>query len=345
MQGQNEHSFFVRQGDLIVKISRRAFLAGTAAATVAVAVPRGRANAAVPKHGTVATLIDLTHCDGCPDFATPKCVDSCRIKNADRFPEPDPAMLKDYWPKKFHEDWSDKRDITSRLTPYNWTFIDRVSVELDGKKQELTIPRRCMHCETPSCVTLCPFGSAKQEANGVIYIDSEQCFGGAKCRKVCPWDVPQRQAGVGPYTMLDPMPVGGGAMFKCDLCRDLLATGQEPACVTSCPKNAIQIGLKDEIVARAEQLAEEYGGYLYGRDEHGGTNTIYISKVPFEEIDRAILAKAKDPKKALRFNDPENQGNKQHGFSKAALIAPLAGVAAAFVATATATNNKGDDDE
>lgn len=255
-------------------------------------------------------------------------------------------MLKDYWPKDFHEDWSDKRDVTSRLTPYNWTFIDRVEVDVEGVVQELAIPRRCMHCADPACVSLCPFGTAKQEANGVVHIQSELCFGGAKCRKVCPWNVPQRQAGVGPYTLLDPMPVGGGAMFKCDLCRDLLADGKEPACVTSCPKKAMEIGTKEEIVARAEALAKEYGGFIYGRDEHGGTNTLYVSKVPFEEIDRAILAQATDPKKAMRFNDPDNQARKQHALSKVALLAPLAGIATAFVATATAANtNKGDGDE
>lgn len=329
-----------------MKLSRRAFLAGTAAATVAAAVPRSKANAAVPQQGAVATLIDLTRCDGCPDHATPKCVSSCRSKNAERFPEPDPAMLKDYWPKKFHEDWSDKRELTSRLTPYNWTFVDRVKVTVDGKTQEVSIPRRCMHCDSPSCVALCPFGSAKQEANGVVHIQSELCFGGAKCRKVCPWNVPQRQAGVGPYTLLDPMPVGGGAMFKCDLCRDLLSEGKEPACVTSCPQKAMQIGPKEEIVARAEQLADEYGGFIYGRDEHGGTGTLYVSRVSFDEIDRAILARAEDPKKAMRFHVPENQGKEQHAFSRAALLAPLAGIATAFVATATLSNkNRGGDDE
>ncbi|PLX89030.1 MAG: 4Fe-4S ferredoxin [Desulfuromonas sp.] len=323
-----------------MKFSRRTFIAGVAAAATAAAIPKSRALARTSPESW-ATLIDLTRCTGCEGEAVPRCVSACRTKNAARFPEPDPAMLKDYWPKDFHEDWSGKRDEIYRLTPYNWLFVDEVYLEINGQDQRVNIPRRCMHCDNPPCVSLCPFGTAQKDADGPVRIEPSLCFGGAKCRAVCPWNVPQRQAGVGPYTILDPMPVGGGAMYKCDLCRDLLNRGETPRCMTACPEQAMSIGPREEILALADQLKKDYNGYLYGRDEHGGTATIYVSKIPFEQIDAAIIEDV-NPKKAMRFHQPENEGEKQHRRASVALLAPLAGIVGAFAATIAAKGPKDD---
>lgn len=52
-------------------------------------------------------------------------------------------------------------------------------------------------------------------------------------------------------------------------------------------------GDKDEIIKKAKQLQKEIGGHLYGLEEHGGTSTIYVSKVPFEKINKAIVQKTR----------------------------------------------------
>lgn len=323
-----------------MKFSRRTFLAGAAAAVTATVLPRRTARAATST-GNWSTLIDLTRCNGCEGEEMPKCVAACRSTNASKFPEPDPAMLKDYWPKDFHEDWSHKRDNIHRLTPYNWLFVEELYLEVDGRDERVNIPRRCMHCDNPPCVNLCPFGTAKKDADGPVRIEPDLCFGGAKCKAVCPWSVPQRQAGVGIYTTIDPMPIGGGVMYKCDLCRDLLDKGESPSCTVACPQKAMMIGPRERIHQRADQLKEEYGGYLYGKDEHGGTSTIYVSKIPFDRIDAALIEDV-DPKSVMRFHQPENEGVKQHRRASVALLAPLAGIVAAFAAT---VGGKGENDE
>lgn len=69
------------------------------------------------------SIIDLDKCDGCKDFATPKCVSACKYKNLSNFPEP----IKDippYFPRKGYEDYPKNREDISRLTPYNWTFVE-----------------------------------------------------------------------------------------------------------------------------------------------------------------------------------------------------------------------------
>jgi formate dehydrogenase iron-sulfur subunit len=315
-----------------MKISRRNFLAGMAAATTAAVLPAKRAQAGVREDGW-ATVIDLTRCDGCAHLGTPKCVESCRQANAVDFPEPDPAMLKDYWPQKFHDDWSSRRQVVDRLTPYNWTFVQTVQVEHQGETEQLSIPRRCMHCLNPPCVKLCPFGTMKQETDGPVHVDASLCFGGAKCKAVCPWNVPQRQAGVGIYTWLDPLPIGGGVMYKCDLCRKQLKQGEKPACIDVCPKQAMQIGRRADMVLEAERLAASYDGYIYGLTENGGTSTLYVSRVPFDKIDQALLDGAKNPKGLMRMHQPTNMLEDHGTLAKAALIAPLAGVVGALAAT------------
>ncbi|MBW1895332.1 MAG: 4Fe-4S dicluster domain-containing protein, partial [Deltaproteobacteria bacterium] len=222
-------------------------------------------------------------------------------------------------------DWSDKQDVTDRLTPYNWLFIQSATVKINGEETELTIPRRCMHCVNPPCVKLCPWGAARQLENGISRIDSELCLGGAKCKAVCPWHIPERQTGVGMYLDILPSLAGNGVLYKCDRCYNRIAEGELPACIEACPEDVQTIGPRDEIIKKAHELAKEIGGYIYGEKENGGTNTIYVSPVPFEEINKAIeKGKGKPPLQPVK--DTMADAN---NLAAAMIIAPIAGVAAA----------------
>jgi len=215
--------------------------------------------------------------------------------------------------------------VNDRLTPYNWLFIQHADVEIAGEETELTIPRRCMHCVNPPCVKLCPWGAAKQLENGISRIDSDICLGGSKCRKVCPWHIPQRQTGTGLYLDLMPSMAGNGVMYKCDRCYNLIADGEVPACIEACPEDVQTIGPRDEILKKAHALADEINGYIYGEKENGGTNTIYVSPVPFEELNKAIeTGKGKPHLKPVE--DTMAQAN---NLAAAMLVAPIAGIAAA----------------
>jgi hypothetical protein len=88
-----------------------------------------------------------------------------------------------------------------------------------------------------------------------------------------------------------------------------------------------RIGPRQDIIARAQAIAEEIGGYVYGESENGGTNTIYVSPVPFEEINRA--ATAGDGRPHLEpLQDAMADANR---LAAAMVIAPVAGQAAAAV--------------
>ncbi|SCX92299.1 4Fe-4S dicluster domain-containing protein [Desulfoluna spongiiphila] len=303
-------------------LSRRAFLKGgvaTAATAVTAAALPGAAEAADPG-GYLTTLFDLSLCVGCGE-----CVTACKEAHEKNFPRPEkpfPAMVPSRVPV---EDFSDEKDEEGRLTPYNWLTIQEAEVSVDGEEYTLYIPRRCMHCVNPPCVKLCPWGAAVQEKNGLSRINDALCLGGAKCRKACPWHIPQRQTGVGLYLDILPSLAGNGVMYKCDRCHDRLKDGELPACIDACPEGVQSIGPRDEMIEKAKALAAETNGYIYGLEENGGTNTLYVSPVPFETLNRAVEKGAGLPDLAPHGNSmamAENMG-------AALLLAPLAGFAAA----------------
>lgn len=321
------------------KISRRDFLKaglgsalGSAGVLAAAATPVvARAETADKKQTELATLLDLSRCIGCE-----ACVDACYQSNQAKYPNPKKPFPKMLPPRVPVMDWSDKKDVTDRLTPYNWLFIQRATVtDAAGQELEVNIPRRCMHCSNPPCVKLCPFGAAQQTDNGISRIDDQICLGGSKCKAVCPWHIPERQTGVGIYLDLLPSLAGNGVMYKCDRCYQKVAKGELPACIEVCPEAVQTIGPRDEIIKKAHRLAKEMNGYIYGETENGGTNTIYVSPVPFDQLNKAVEKGPGQPHlKAVA--DTMADGN---NLLTALLVAPVAGVAAAAAKIYKATKN------
>ena len=307
-------------------LTRRGFLQkGSLAMAAGAAGIMGGPSLSEAKGGTFATMIDLTKCDGCKGEPIPKCVAACRQVNEKKFPAPQ-GPIKDLWPQKTHDDWSQKKDVLDQLTPYNWTTVQRVQVE----GEELFLPRRCMHCDNPPCANLCPFGALSQNADSSVVINPDLCMGGAKCKAVCPWGIPQRQSGVGLYMKMQPIPAGGGVMFKCDLCHDRLQKGQIPACVEACDRRLgrgrpLFFGPRTEVQKMARNRAKEVNGFLYGEKENGGTSTFYVSKVPFEKIDAAL----KEKKRIPPMGRVQNALNEVNSWAKGFLLSPLVGAAAA----------------
>lgn len=308
----------------MTSISRRTFLRGSlaaACATCAAQIPLPAA-AKMNDPRELATLIDIRKCIGCE-----ACVEACREVNAAKYPVPERPFPRMYPATVKVADWSDpeKREVRNRLTPYNWLFIQEAKVAIDGNETILSFPRRCMHCQNPPCADLCPWGAARKLENGIALIDSDICLGGQKCKDVCPWEIPERQTGVGLYLDLLPSLAGNGVMYKCDRCYDRVARGEVPACIEVCPEEVQSIGPRSEIIQEAHRLRDEEGLYIYGEHENGGTNTIYLSPVPFEALNRAITTDAGRP----HLEPLEDQMATADRMTKALAIAPLAGLAAA----------------
>jgi Fe-S-cluster-containing dehydrogenase component len=304
-------------------MNRRAFLTALGTAAAALSAP-GTAKTVLARDAAaddepLATLYDLSQCIGCG-----ACVSACRDAHQGAYPEPKKPFPKMSPARVKAEDFSEARDVDDRLTPYNWLFIQTAVVTKDGKELTVNIPRRCMHCTHPPCAELCPWGAAAKYPDGAVRIDTDICLGGSKCKSVCPWHIPQRQTGVGLYLDLLPRFAGNGVMYKCDRCKERMAAGKDPACVAACPQGVQTIGPRSRIVAAAHALAKETGGFVYGETENGGTNTLYVSPVPFAALDAALQKGPGRPGLAKTADVMGEQAN----LATSVLLAPVAGVVA-----------------
>ncbi len=100
----------------------------------------------------------------------------------------------------------------------------------------------CNHCEDPSCVKACPTGACNQDESGIVSIDSDRCVGCGYCKWNCPYTSPQ-------------MDKEKKHMTKCDMCRDYLADGREPACVAACPSRALFFGPREDFIKEHGEAA------------------------------------------------------------------------------------------
>lgn len=99
------------------------------------------------------------------------------------------------------------------------------------------IPRLCMHCAQAPCIDACPARAIYRRDDGVVLIDQEVCLQ-ANCSQEC---IPPC-----PYNAISPKSDIGVA-GKCDLCVRRIDRGLMPACVLSCPTDALMFGNTLEI--------------------------------------------------------------------------------------------------
>ena len=99
----------------------------------------------------------------------------------------------------------------------------------------------CAHCTYPACVEACPTKrTVKDPETGVVYHDPNAvCAGEAclRCVEACPYHHPTYKA-------------EEKKVVKCDMCKDIVAAGGEPACVASCMMRALKFGPIDELKAK-----------------------------------------------------------------------------------------------
>ena len=104
----------------------------------------------------------------------------------------------------------------------------------------------CHHCIEPACADGCPVEAyEKDPVTGIVRHLDDQCIGCQYCMLKCPYDVPV-------YSK------SKGIVRKCDMCHQRLAVGEAPACVQSCPNQAIRIRVVSKQLVRDESEAHTF---------------------------------------------------------------------------------------
>jgi hypothetical protein len=82
--------------------------------------------------------------------------------------------------------------------------------------------------------------------------------------------------------------IEGAFIDKCTFCPQRIYNGQEPACVETCPTDALEYGDRDALLKIAhDRIAahpDRYINHVYGETENGGTSYLILSHIPFSEL-------------------------------------------------------------
>jgi formate dehydrogenase iron-sulfur subunit len=163
------------------------------------------------------------------------------------------------------------------FSPITWKIVrfkeigdyDNTKPGTGGLKWRM-LADNCKHCIDPSCVSVCPTGALWKRSDGPVLYDINRCIGCGYCEMACPWGIPHFDEEL-------------HSIRKCTMCYDRIDQGLEPACVETCPTDALQFMTHEEAENRAKE-AEAEGLHTYGYSEVGGTSWIFISDVPFSEF-------------------------------------------------------------
>jgi Fe-S-cluster-containing dehydrogenase component len=218
-------------------------------------------------------LYDATRCVGCQS-----CVAACA--QANNLP-PDTRL------NGLHQIAYDLNSTTKNII--------KLYRPADGKSYSY-VKQQCMHCVDPACVAGCMFKGLKKDVKtGVVTWDAKLCVGCRYCEIACPYHIPKFQ-----WEGFNPR------IVKCELCKERLANGQQPACSAVCPVHAVVFGKRSELLAEAKRRIKEnpgkyYQDRVYGEREAGGTQCLYLSHVPFANLGLPDLPDESVPQKYLKW--------------------------------------------
>ena len=197
-------------------------------------------------------LIDTTRCIGCQ-----ACERACAEKNGFPMPDGKPEV-------GIHRTTS-----TEALTVVNAHRTPGGNI-IFAKNQ-------CMHCDQPACVSACLVNAMYKTKEGPVIWREDKCMGCRYCMLACPFNVPKFE-----YGSINPR------IRKCIMCYDRIGENRLPACAEACPQEAIRFGRRGDLLEIARnRIADhptDYVQHIYGENEVGGTNMLYLAGMPFEQL-------------------------------------------------------------
>ena len=114
------------------------------------------------------------------------------------------------------------------------------------KVARMFLPMACQHCEDAPCIKACPCGALHKESGGTVVVDYNTCCGHATCVDVCPYGA----------IYMDPV---AQQAVKCHNCYHRTEQGMEPACVPTCPSEALYFGDLNDPESKISRAMAEAG--------------------------------------------------------------------------------------
>jgi ferredoxin len=118
----------------------------------------------------------------------------------------------------------------------------------------------------------------RDAVTGIVSYNKDTCIGCRYCQVACAFNIPKFQ-----WEKAAPQ------IVKCDLCKftNLLKKGIT-ACAETCPVGAIMYGKRKELLAEAKKRIQDnpgkYRNHIYGENEVGGANHLYLSAMQFNKL-------------------------------------------------------------
>lgn len=197
-----------------------------------------------------AMAIDLDRCTGCE-----ACVVACNAENNIPTAGPDQA---------------------AQGRAKSWIRIDRY---YEGEFPDIKVkfrPVLCQHCDDAPCEPVCPVYATYQNAEGLNVQVNSRCIGTRYCANNCPytvrffnWEAPRWDQPLDLQLNPDVSIRPAGVVEKCTFCahkikrakldadaeeRDLADGDVQPACVQSCPAEAMAFGDKSDPESRVSKM-------------------------------------------------------------------------------------------
>ncbi len=162
------------------------------------------------------------------------------------------------------------------------------------------LPVPCQHCEHPPCAKVCPVKATQIDHEGLVAQVYPRCIGCRYCTTACPYTVRQfnwqkpeypgpMERGLSPDVSVRPR----GVVEKCSFCHHRLQRAKDqasaegralregdylPACVETCPAEAMVFGDLDDPRSAVSRLAESPRAFRLLEELGTRPKVVYLSK-------------------------------------------------------------------
>lgn len=221
-----------------------------------------------------AMVIDLDKCTGCG-----ACNVACKMENNVAIVDPDEAQSGRVM------FWMDMM-----------TSIEGEFPNIHARR----VPKPCFHCDDPPCTVVCPVGATYRNPEGLVAQIYHRCIGCRYCMAACPFTAKS-------FNWYEPKWIGEssdvgnpdvsrrmvGVVEKCSFCAHRLQKVREtadledrpirdeeyvPACMESCPADAIVFGDIEDRNSRVYRQSHNYRVFRYGEDLGVEPKVYYLAR-------------------------------------------------------------------